>query len=250
MQELDLRNNLLVFVSPEDFISLRTGKRINLDSENLHHIRRVLRRDDEVLLNISAGDGKVIAAKLSLENKIERAGDRLYEFSRTVKTSLINPGIKKKNLDYLVQKATEIGVDAVYFIASNYQNFPVENLEKLKKTAISACAQSKNPFLPAMEKHSVEIENFPFRDNVFYFWGDPDQKTGIEDLKKSDIPSFTEVCFINGSEGGWSRAEVDFLKNRFRSVRLSDNVLRTETAALVALFYIKLLIRDSLKSDR
>ncbi|MDH4262100.1 MAG: 16S rRNA (uracil(1498)-N(3))-methyltransferase [Spirochaetia bacterium] len=247
MQELNLRNDLLVFVSTEDFISIQSGKSISLDSENIHHIRRVLRYDDDVVINVSAGDGKLIIGKLSLDNKIEKLNDRLYEISRNVKTSLINPGIKRKNLDYLIQKSTEIGVDLIHFISSNYQNYPVENKEKYKKTALNACIQSKNPFIPVIETHSSGIIDFPFREDVFYFWGDPDQETSIEKLKKSDIEGYTSICFINGPEGGWSPVESEFLKNRFRSVRLSDNVLRTETAALAALFYIKLLTGNSKK---
>lgn len=43
------------------------------------------------------------------------------------------------------------------------------------------------------------------------------------------------IYFINGPEGGWSKQEYNYLKSRFRSVVLSDNVLRTETAAISAI---------------
>jgi len=249
MEGLDLRNTLLIFVSPEDFISIRSGNRLKLDPENFHHIRTVLRQVHELPVNLSPGDGRVFRAILTADNKLVKADDSLYTFSRSKRVSLVNPGIKRKNLDLLIQKSTEVGVDAIHFITSQYQNHPVESIEKLRKTALSACMQSKNLFVPAMEKHTKGIAGFPFRDDVFYFWGDPDEKVGIDTLSDLDLEPYSEICFINGSEGGWSPTEAEFLKNRFRSVRLSDNVLRSETAALVALFYSKLLIRESQKSD-
>jgi len=248
MPETDLKKNILVFVTRQEFISILSRKRIPLDTENLHHIRRVLRYDNEITINVSCGDGKYFSGKLGLDNHIEKISE-IFEVARPVKTSLINPGIKKKNLELLVQKGTEIGIDNFYFISSNFQNFSVESVEKYLKIAKNACSQSKNPVIPMMEKHNLEIFDFPFQENTFYFWGDPDQNTCIEDLEKIDMNLFSEICFINGPEGGWSPKETGFLKNRFRSVRLSDNVLRTETAALTTLFYIKLLIREYFKFD-
>ena len=63
-------------------------------------------------------------------------------------------------------------------------------------------------------------------DTVYY--GDIHSKNKLESTKKS------EISLLIGPEGGWSTSELLWLKNNFRGVSFSTNVLRVETAAIVA----------------
>ncbi|MDH4200361.1 MAG: 16S rRNA (uracil(1498)-N(3))-methyltransferase [Spirochaetia bacterium] len=243
--DLDLRNKLFLIVPQKTFSCILSGEKVAINEENLHHIRRVLRQKGDIELNISSGDGKIFPAKLNSSDKIEKLSDQPFVFSRTKKISLMTSGIQKKNLEYLIQKSTELGIDSFYFIRSDYDNFPVQNPERYRKMAISACIQSKNPVIPEFEIFSLKLADILYNKDTLYLWGDPGQSSFINTVNLADISAFSEICFINGPEGGWSPKEVDFLKNRFRSICLSNNVLRAETAAIAAIFYLKLLTKGS-----
>lgn len=240
MHEPDIRKNLFLIVSPEIFQPVLEGKPVSLDRDSLFHIRKVLRNKGEVVVNLSSGKGDVLPAKLTENDVLEKTTEKPFYLPRKTVVSLMTPGIQRKNLELMVQKSVELGVAKIHFIRSDYENHPVDNLERYRKIAIAACIQSKNPFLPEFFIHKFSLTQFPFDPEVTYLWGDPEEKTAEGNLHEVEkiIRQANEVCFVNGPEGGWSAAELNFLKNRFRCIQLSSNVLRAETAALTAVFLI------------
>jgi 16S rRNA (uracil1498-N3)-methyltransferase len=240
----DLRKNLFIIVHSEIFKSVLSGAAVLLDQTNIHHIRKVLRETGDIPVNISCGDGRILASELNTNNLITKLSESFYTLTRSLKVTLMTPAIKRKNLEILLKKITEIGVDMVVFIQSQYQNFKAENADRYEKLLISSCEQSKNPLIPEIQNTRFKLQDYPFDSRVFYIWGDPSSDFSLKLLLTENLSAFKEICYINGPEGGWSSDEEKFLKNRFRSVRLSQNVLRSETAAINAIFGIKLLTQN------
>lgn len=241
MKPGNVRDELFIIVSRESFENLVQGVPEKPDSLKIHHIRKVLRYSGNVLANVSCGDGRILAVNLNSENLLENPGNAPKVIVSGKKISLINPGIKRKNLEVLLKKVTELGVDKITFLRSDFENFPAENADRYEKIIINSCEQSKNPIIPQIFTIRESIRSYPYENDTLYFWGDISGVGSFTGSQNDEARGYREICFINGPEGGWSEEEEKFLKNRFRSIRLSQNVLRSETAAIVAVFALKQL---------
>jgi len=137
---------------------------------------------------------------------------------------------KGKQADFLIQKATEVGVDTI--IPLNSKNSVVDpretKLERLKKIAINACEQSGRTKIPkilspiTVDKILSETKNY---DLCFIA-----EKNG----KKIENISAKNILAIVGPEGGFTDAEISQAKEAgCIPVALGPNFLRTETAGIV-----------------
>jgi len=228
----DLHTLPLVFISEAEYDRIVKGERLPFDPEKLHHYRKVLRKAGVLDLYLSNGKGGVLFSRLDQENFLSAQQPHgEYLKKRPCEISVITVPIKKKGLDVLIQKLSELGVSSITLIHSQYQSTHPEPVVRLEKIAENGCEQSRNPLLPEISLFEGFLESYRFSEDTLYCWGDPKGESPVDILEKQPLK---KICFINGPEGGWSPEERIFLKNRFRSIRLSENVLRSETAAIVA----------------
>ncbi|SDX44419.1 16S rRNA (uracil(1498)-N(3))-methyltransferase [Hymenobacter psychrophilus] len=147
-----------------------------------------------------------------------------------------------KNLDrmeWLVEKATEIGVDRITFLRCARSERRELKLERLEKIAISALKQSGQAWLPQMD----EMQDFKA-----FVTGVAPQTTFIAHLEEGERTALTQVvdagagcCVLIGPEGDFTPAEITLaLARGIRPVTLGNSRLRTETAALAAVFTAQL----------
>lgn len=145
-------------------------------------------------------------------------------FSRCTNT-LASALIKQSRLETLVEKAVEIGIDRLLFFVADKSEKTGLNHERLNRIAISALKQSGRWTLPTIEKIASMGEVFSEDQTVFY--GEINCKKTIE--KRSD-----KACFLIGPEKGWSKKEREILQKKAFAIELSQNVLRAETAGIIA----------------
>lgn len=141
-------------------------------------------------------------------------------------------------MEWLVEKATEIGVDRIVPLRCQRSERRELKCERLEKIAVSAMKQSLKATLPLIDSMT------PFKDfinemepNTEFqrFMGYCDSATERKLLSKTYLPG-NNVAIIIGPEGDFSPEEVDFaLRHGVVPVTMGDNRLRTETAALVGL---------------
>jgi len=234
-----LINQPLIFIDKNYFTRfLSGGESLQLSPEDLRHYRKVLRLTNDFHVTISNGEGLIAVAVVNGQNRLTLLDKELYYFSRSRKTRLIMPFIKKKGLEIMIQKLTETGVDEIEFIQSDHQVLEYEKLDRLIYIAQNACAQSKNPVIPAIKISKFSLLDYPFDQNSTYIWGDYLSKGYFESIH-IDKESSKDLVFINGPEGGWSSSEKMFLENKFLAVTLSQNILKAETAAVCAIYELK-----------
>lgn len=142
-----------------------------------------------------------------------------------------------KNLDrmeWLVEKATEMGVDKFSFVYTAHSERRVIKLERLHKIAVSAMKQSLQAHLPEL----VEVSNFGE-----YVTKNKAQQKFIAHLPENSPPVHLfkvtqrqkNYAVLIGPEGDFSNEEIQMaISNGFEMVTLGNTRLRTETAALVA----------------
>jgi 16S rRNA (uracil1498-N3)-methyltransferase len=205
-----------------------------LSDGDAHHLATVLRlRDGEV---VTVGDGHGAWRECTF-----RAGGRLEVVGDVESSAVPSPRItvgfaipKGDRPEWIVQKLTEIGVDAIVPFRSSRSVVrwdaarAARNTERLRRVAVEASMQSRRTFLPAVAAPTTfdELtgEGAASPRVVLAVPGAPAPTAGMLD-------GASELVVLIGPEGGWSAEEAAAGDCR---VGLGANVLRTETATLAA----------------
>ncbi|WP_046242319.1 16S rRNA (uracil(1498)-N(3))-methyltransferase [Hymenobacter terrenus] len=143
-----------------------------------------------------------------------------------------------KNLDrmeWFVEKAVEVGVERISFLRCARSERRELKLERLEKIAISALKQSGQAWLPQLD----ELTDF----GAFVHGAAP-ETTFIAHLEEGERTALAQVagagpscCVLIGPEGDFTPGEISLaLGQGIRPVTLGASRLRTETAALAAVF--------------
>ena len=145
--------------------------------------------------------------------------------------------IRRERFDLLVEKAVELGVDVIIPMETEYSRpFGKESYSKLterwQKIADQALSQCKRLFrcrIGNVMDMSGIIKNKDFDEKVFFHFGG---KKPDDDFVKKE----RSHLFIIGPEGGFSPEEITLLNdNGLKFYSLTDDILRTETAAFYVL---------------
>ena len=147
-----------------------------------------------------------------------------------------------KNLDrmeWFVEKAVEVGVERITFLRCARSERRELKLERLEKIAISALKQSGQAWLPQLDDMA---------DFGAFVAGVVPETTFIAHLEEGERTALTQVagqgagcCVLIGPEGDFTPQEIALaLERGIRPVTLGDSRLRTETAALAAVFTAQL----------
>tara|TARA_B100000767_G_C19740479_1_gene525941 strand:- start:294 stop:947 length:654 start_codon:yes stop_codon:yes gene_type:complete len=137
-----------------------------------------------------------------------------------------------ERLEWFLEKATELGLTKLSLINCTNSERKTLNEKRLEKIAISALKQSKRFYLPKIEGP------IPF---LKFIQNEPKGYIGhcYETNKKHAKTISQAAPILIGPEGDFSREEVEEAKESgYTEIELSENRLRTETAALCAVFYL------------
>ena len=150
---------------------------------------------------------------------------------------------KSSKMDFIVQKATEIGVKEIYPIITNRTVVKIDNNKKEKnkvdrwnKISEEAAKQSKRDIIPKVNsvlsfKEMINI--LKDEENILVPY-ENQEGIGIKDIIKKI--SNKKIHVIIGPEGGFEEEEIEELKDiGSNTVSLGPRILRTETAGIVAL---------------
>jgi 16S rRNA (uracil1498-N3)-methyltransferase len=142
-------------------------------------------------------------------------------------------------MDWILQKATELGVDAIVPVASERSEVRLDGERADKRSAhwrsvvVSACEQSGRATVPAVAAPgplAQAVAGLPASTQRLLL--DPLATQGMRML---DVAAGGIVLAI-GPEGGWSARDLAMLRgNGFECLRLGPRVLRTETAGIAAI---------------
>jgi len=226
---------------------------LELDSDKSRYLNRVLRLRVGDHISVFDGEGSEYAATISVMSKSGatlRIEDKIASQTETgLRVHLVQGISRGERMDFVVQKATELGVKRITPVLTEYGVVKLDDtrLEKRRdhwqKVAASACEQSGRVRLPLIDT-PVPLRN--------WFGNKPQQvhtelilKPGAATpLARIDAPE-TKVCVLIGPEGGFSDIEFeDADVAGFQPVSLGPRVLRTETAAIATLAVLQSLWGD------
>lgn len=139
--------------------------------------------------------------------------------------------IKKDNFELAAQKATELGVAQIVPVLSERsekKNLSLDRLEKITIEASEQCGRGDIPTLSPIITLEEALSSLPKISHAVYF-----DINGGE--LRNLIANHEELDIFIGPEGGWGELDLNlFKKHTIQSASLGENVLRAETAAIVA----------------
>jgi 16S rRNA (uracil1498-N3)-methyltransferase len=206
---------------------------VELNEVESNHVVKVLRRQEGDILVISNGKGIKATGVIKLAHP-KKCMVSINEISEELQQEnkihiAIAPTKNMDRLEWFVEKATEIGVDAITLLKCKNNERKVVKMERLEKIMLSAMKQSQRYFLPELND-LISIKDF-IKQNpngaLAHCYDDlGDKKANITNWKVSGP-------ILIGPEGDFTIEEVQLaLDNGYTTLDLGKNRLRTETAAI------------------
>lgn len=214
-----------------------------LDEKAAHHVARVLRGrvgDYLTLFNGEGGEYNAVIThidKKGVEVEIQSFTPRDVESPIDI---YLAQGIARgEKMDFIVQKAVELGVKKIIPLITERCNVRLANEREEKRllhwqsVATSACEQSGRNSVPDIVAPLSFAEWLPKASADRKFVLSPHVQ---EKLNASPLPAGSSVILLIGPEGGLSDQEVNAaIAHQFLPLNLGPRVLRTETATLAAI---------------
>ena len=224
----------------DSFVDHTLGKAqsVPLNKDQAHYIFSVMRKSiGETILIFDGNNGEWEA---SIEEISKKSGVLLC--IKQTKPQIMPPDLwlffsplKKVRTDFIVEKATELGVAKIIPVQTEHTNADRIKLTRLSAHAIEAAEQCGGTYIPKIEelqKINEVLKNFP-PDRSLLFCDEKLQASRInfENLKKG------KWAILVGPEGGFSEIERNYLKGlKFTfSISLGPRILRADTAAVTAI---------------
>ena len=222
--------------------SITTGMTNMLDKSQSHYLNKVMRVKENELFSLFNNNGE-------WEAKILKISKGLVEFE------IIKQLRKKENMkdlwlafspiksnyqNFMIQKATELGVTKFLPIIFDRTIVRSINIERLKKIAIEASEQSNRINIPSIEQ-TQNLESFLNSNLVNLIFTDLNSTN--KKIDKSKLTS-KPTCIIVGPEGDFSELEREKILTfkGVQTVKINENILRSETAVISAISIVNYTI--------
>jgi len=213
-----------------------------LDKSQSHYLAKVMRIKESEVFSIFNQNGEWEAKVLKISKGIVefKTVKQLRKKESSKELWLAFSPIKSNYQNFMIQKATELGVTKFLPIIFDRTVVRKINNERLEKIVIEASEQSNRLNVPKIEK-AQNLKNFLNSNSMDLIFTDlnSDNKK-IEKSKLTDKP----ICIIIGPEGDFSEAEREEILSLkgVQSLKINENILRSETAVISAISIINYVI--------
>jgi 16S rRNA (uracil1498-N3)-methyltransferase len=229
-------------------IPLHASGDILLERDQAHYLSNVLRLQQGDALQVFNGrDGEWLAyltqvSKKSVSLRCER---RLSEVKVPPDIDFLFAPLKHVRLDYLVQKATELGVRRLRPVITARTIVERVNLDRMKSNAREAAEQCNLVFVPDVleaVKLATVLATWDTNRSLVYC----DETALIADPLEALKPLKTPAAVLIGPEGGFTEDERRHLKSLafVTPISLGPRIMRADTAAVAALTLVGAMLGD------
>ena len=229
-------SNIRLFY-PESLSINLEGK---LDKAQSHYLTKVMRTPigGNFSLFNKLGEWQTIIKKISKNDLNFKVTKQLRQEENETDLWLAFSPIRSNFFNFMIQKATELGVTKFIPVITERTVVRNINYERLLKIVTEASEQSNRLSIPEIDKLQRLDEFFKNNKNLNLIFGDLNS-----DNKKLKINNKKLLCILIGPEGDYTEVEREkILKySGTQSIKLGNNILRTETAVISALSVINFL---------
>jgi len=239
------------FRGPRLFVDapLETGEAVALERAQAHYLSHVLRlKPGDRVLAFNGQDGEWSA---TLDGAGKRTslvvGTKTREQTAAVDLHYLFAPLKAARLDYMVQKAVEMGVSRLLPVLTRHGQVTRVNLDRMRANAIEAVEQCGILALPEIAEPVALTRYLAERDParlLIFCDEDADAANPAAALAKASAPNGLAVLI--GPEGGFAADERAALLSVPNGARLSlgPRILRADTAAVAALAVVQTVLGD------
>jgi 16S rRNA (uracil1498-N3)-methyltransferase len=220
------------FYLPQSF----TAAVLKLTGNEAHHLSRVLRLKPGDEVQLFDGAGRLARARISALGSDEAELEILERLDESqsprTRVTLATAVPKGERFDWLVEKATELGVDRLVplLTARSVVNPGETKLERLRRTIVEAskqCGRSRLMELTAPVRWNDLVTREFARESVWV--ADPSGEAGAGRLSGAG----EQILVAVGPEGGFTTEELELAtQHGAKLIGLGRHILRIETAAL------------------
>jgi 16S rRNA (uracil1498-N3)-methyltransferase len=235
---------------------LTEGEALTLDERAAGHVVRVLRRRVGDLITLFDGRGIEAAAELiAIERRgpcrVRIVGVAAIDRESPLRIELVQAVARGEKMDWIVQKATELGVTSIRPVFTERSEVRAEGQALLRKQArwqeiaIGACEQSGRNVLPLIHAPVALVELATEAELRLML--DPDGATALAGVVSGATGKSgqTSIALAIGPEGGLGDQDRALLRRSgYAAVTLGPRVLRTETAGPAAIAVLQVLQGD------
>ena len=231
-------SNIRLFFSA----ALSADRTYKLDKSQSHYLNKVMRVKENDVFSLFNSNGEWEARVLSISKNIVefKITKQLRQKENINELWLAFSPIKSNYQNFMIQKATELGVTKFIPIIFDRTVVRKINKERLEKIVIEASEQSNRINVPMIEK-AQSFNNFLKTNSIDLVFTDLNSNNNkIDKSKFTDRP----ICIIIGPEGDFSEDEREEILS-FRGVqaiKINQNILRSETAVISAISIINYVI--------
>ena len=213
-----------------------------LDKSQSHYLTKVMRVKENEVFSLFNKNGEWEAKIIGISKNIVefKIIKQLRQKENTKELWLAFSPIKSNYQNFMIQKATELGVTKFLPIIFDRTVVRKINKERLEKIVIEASEQSNRINVPTIEE-SQNLNNFLKNNSMDLIFTDLNSNTNkIDKSKLTDRP----VCIIIGPEGDFSEAEREEILSfsGVQAIKINENILRSETAVISAISIINYVI--------
>ncbi len=251
MARTDLRTPRLYVEAP-----LAEGAEIKLDLQQTNYLVSVLRlgADASVLL-FNGRDGEFASTLAAVSRKSASlvVGRRTRPQEAPPDVDYLFAPLKHARLDYMAQKAIEMGARRLRPLLTRRTQVARVNLERLRANAIEACEQCGviwTPEIAPLETLDKALERWPARRLLVFCDEEADETSPLDALARASADG--GVGLLIGPEGGFDDGERAAILKTPRVLRISlgPRILRADTAAVAGLTLIQATLGDWPKARR
>lgn len=212
-----------------------------LSEEESRHFSKVLRGKVGQEIHVTDGKGQFAKGIVSeIHSKLVQIDITELQQDYNKRSYKLHVAIAPtKNMDrmeFFLEKATEIGIDEITLLKTFHSERKNINLERCQKIILSAVKQSVKAYIPLvndMIKFTDFIRQNHSETKLIAHCNEDFERMNFKNL----IQAKTDYLLLIGPEGDFSKEEIQFAyENNFQGVSLGNQRLRTETAALNAVF--------------
>ena len=230
-------SNIRLFYSKSLSLNL-TDK---LDKSQSHYVSKVMRLKEKEVFSLFNSSGEWEAKISNIKKSIVEFNvtKQLRHKENTKDLWLAFSPIKSNYFNFMIQKATELGVTKFLPIIFERTIVRKINKERLEKVIIEAAEQSNRITVPSIEDPQ-KLKSFLNNDMDLIFTDLNTANTKIDLTKLTTKPT----CVIIGPEGDFSEEEREKILrfNDVQPIKINENILRSETAVISALSIINYAI--------
>ena len=226
-------------------------RQTELPTEEATHATRVLRLKSGDEMFLMDGQGVFYRAEVTLATPKKC----LYEIRETMPQEktwngrihlAIAPTKMTDRIEWMVEKATEVGFDDITFLNCRFSERKVLRIDRMEKIVVAAMKQSRKAWIPQVHEMmglkdfvSAPLEG---RKYIAHCYEEIARNDLFDELQSLNSPE--NVTVMIGPEGDFSMDEVELaMSYGFESISLGNSRLRTETAGLAAVMMAQLTLR-------